>query len=101
VVQLDHDEGIAAANEVKDRRKLIATVTGASRDYLGSNERAACGLELGFLGSCVLASGGDAANRSSGLRAEQKKGPTLSALQKTHAGPSALTLVRGCDEILS
>ena len=26
---------------------------------------------------------------------------TLGALQKTHAGPSALTLVRGCDEILS
>jgi hypothetical protein len=24
---------------------------------------------------------------------------TRSALQKTHAGPSALTLVRGCDEI--
>jgi hypothetical protein len=59
-VQLDDDEDIARPNEVEDRRKLIATVTGASRDRLGSNERAARGLELGFLGSRVLSGGGDA-----------------------------------------
>jgi hypothetical protein len=59
-VQLNHYEDIARANEVEDRRKLIATVPRGSRDCLGSNECAACGLELGFLGSGVLSSGGDA-----------------------------------------
>jgi hypothetical protein len=59
-VQLDHHEDIAGSNEIQDRSKLAATVPGGPRDCLGSNERAASSLELGFLGSCVLSSGGDA-----------------------------------------
>jgi hypothetical protein len=59
-VQLDDDEDIARANEVEDRRELIATVPGASRDCLGSDERAACVFELGFLGSRVLSNGRNA-----------------------------------------
>jgi hypothetical protein len=57
-IQFDHDEGVAAADKFKDRRKFATISQKASGDRLGADERAACRLELCLLRRGVLSHGG-------------------------------------------